>query len=127
MKYGLVLLLWFAACTEPKTDSAVSGSALDAGRGYLQACLQGDFTTAAGYLPAADSTLQHQLMLQEMDYRTLDREGRQMKRTASLQIHAINDITPEQVQFIYSFSFSPQIKDTLVIEKKSAGWLIVSQ
>jgi hypothetical protein len=126
MKYGLVLLLWFAACTEPKTDSAVSGSALDAGRGYLQACLQGDFTTASSYLPA-DSNLKHQLMLQELDYRTLDREGRQMKRSASLQIHAINDLTPEQVQFIYSFSFSPQIKDTLLIEKKSAGWLIVSQ
>jgi hypothetical protein len=126
MKYGLVLLLWFAACTEPKTDSAVSASALDAGRGYLQACLQGDFTTAANYLPA-DSNLKHQLMLQELDYRTLDREGRQMKRSASLQIHAINDLTPEQVQFIYSFSFSPQIKDTLLIEKKSAGWLIVSQ
>ena len=126
MKYGLVLLLWFAACTEPKTDSAVSASALDAGRGYLQACLQGDFTTASSYLPA-DSNLKHQLMLQELDYRTLDREGRQMKRSASLQIHAINDLTPEQVQFIYSFSFSPQIKDTLLIEKKSAGWLIVSQ
>jgi hypothetical protein len=126
MKYGLVLLLLFAACTEPKTDSAVSGSALDAGRGYLQACLQGDFTTAASYLPA-DSNLKHQLMLQELDYRTLDREGRQMKRSASLQIHAISDLTPEQVQFIYSFSFSPQIKDTLLIEKKSAGWLIVSQ
>jgi len=88
--------------------------------------LQGDFTTAAGYLPA-DSNLKHQLMLQELDYRTLDREGRQMKRTASLQIHAINDLTPEQVQFIYSFSFSPQIKDTLLIEKKADGWLIVSQ
>jgi len=126
MKYGFLLLVWFAACTEPKTDSAVSASALDAGRGYLQACLQGDFTTAAGYLPS-DSNLKHQLMLQELDYRTLDREGRQMKRSASLQIHAINDLTPEQVQFIYSFSFSPQIKDTLLIEKKSAGWLIVSQ
>jgi hypothetical protein len=126
MKYGLVILLWFAACSQPKTDTASSATALDAGRGYLQACLQGDFTTAAGYLPA-DSNLKHQLMLQELDYRTLDREGRQMKRSASLQIHAINDITPEQVQFIYSFSFSPQIKDTLVIEKKSAGWLIVSQ
>ena len=120
------MLLWFAACNEPKNDTAVSASALDAGRGYLQACLQGDFTTAASYLPA-DSNLKHQLMLQELDYRTLDREGRQMKRTASLQIHAINDLSSEQVQFIYSFSFSPQIKDTLLIEKKSAGWLIVSQ
>ncbi len=126
MKYGFLLLLWFVACNEPKKDTAVSASALDAGRGYLQACLQGDFTTAASYLPA-DSNLKHQLMLQEMDYRTLDREGRQMKRTASLQIHAINDLSSEQVQFIYSFSFSPQIKDTLLIEKKSAGWLIVSQ
>jgi hypothetical protein len=126
MKYGFLLLVWFAACNEPKNDTAVSASALDAGRGYLQACLQGDFTTAASYLPA-DSNLKHQMMLQELDYRTLDREGRQMKRTASLQIHAINDLTPEQVQFIYSFSFSPQIKDTLLIEKKSAGWLIVSQ
>jgi len=126
MKYCFLLLLWFAACNEPKNDTAVSASALDAGRGYLQACLQGDFTTAASYLNA-DSNLKHQLMLQELDYRTLDREGRQMKRTASLQIHAINDLSSEQVQFIYSFSFSPQIKDTLLIEKKSAGWLIVSQ
>ena len=126
MKYGFLLLVWFAACNEPKNDTAVSASALDAGRGYLQACLQGDFSTASSYLNA-DSNLKHQLMLQELDYRTLDREGRQMKRTASLQIHAINDLTPEQVQFIYSFSFSPQIKDTLLIEKKSAGWLIVSQ
>jgi len=126
MKYGFLLLLWFAACAETKIDSASAATALDAGRGYLQACLQGDFTTASSYLPA-DSNLKHQLMLQELDYRTLDREGRQMKRSASLQIHAINNLTPEQVQFIYSFSFSPQIKDTLLIEKKSAGWLIVSQ
>lgn len=126
MKYSFVFLLWLVACSQPKTDTASATSALDAGRGYLEACLQGDFTRAGGYL-LADSNLQHQLLLQEQDYRTLDREGRQMKRTASLQIHAINEITPEQVQFIYSFSFSPQIKDTLLIEKKSAGWLIVSQ
>lgn len=121
------MLVCLTACSENATNQqSAATTALDAGRGYLEACLQGDFSQAARYI-GGDSLLQQNLRLQEADYRSLEREGRQTRRTASIQIHAINEVTTDKVLMIYSFSYSPEKKDTLHIQQQSTGWMLVSQ
>ncbi|MBU3745474.1 MAG: hypothetical protein FGM61_13175 [Sediminibacterium sp.] len=127
MKYFLFVFILFAACSEnTASKQPAATTALDAGRGYLEACLQGDFSQAASYL-GSDSLLQQNLRIQEADYRSLEREGRQMRRTASIQIHAINEVTADKVLMIYSFSYSPEKKDTLHIQQQPTGWMLVTQ
>lgn len=127
MKYFVFLFVLLAACSENNADNQqAAASALDAGRGYLEACLQGDFSQAARYI-AGDSVLQQNLRNLEADYRTLEREGRQMRRTASIQIHAINEVSTDKALMIYSFSYSPQKKDTLYMQHQSAGWMLVTK
>ena len=127
MKYFLFLVLLFTACADNSANNKqLAPTALDAGRGYLEACLQGDFSKAAGYI-TEDSLLQQNLRTQEADYRTLEREGRQTRRTASIQIHAISEVSSDKVLMIYSFSYAPEIKDTLHIQQQAAGWMLVAK
>ncbi|MEI8111581.1 MAG: hypothetical protein WCH59_11370 [Chitinophagia bacterium] len=127
MKYLLFLLFLLTACVDNRSNNTVSSpTALDAGRGYLEACLQGDFSKAAQFI-SNDSLLQQNLRMMEADYRTQEREGRQMRRTASIQIHAINEMSSDKVLMIYSFSYAPEKKDTLHIQQQAAGWMLVAK
>lgn len=127
MKYLLLVVILLAACSDNRSDKKqVAGTALDAGRGYLEACLQGDFSLAASYI-MHDTLLHQNLRYEEAEYRNLEREGRQLRRTASIQIHALNDVSTDKVLMIYSYSFSPEKKDTLYIQKQAAGWMLVAQ
>ena len=124
MKYGLVLLLWFAACTEPKTDSAVSGSALDAGRGYLQACLQGDFEKAVAYAAPTQAMKLHTANT-EKNYRDLDKEGRSSFRQASIIIEGITDQDSLHTRMNFQYSLDKKPRQ-IEIEKTNGKWLVVA-
>lgn len=78
--------------------------ALDAGRNYLQACLDGDFDKAAFYAKA-DTAESRNLQDKEKAYRLLDKEGRQQLRTASLIILELKDLGPDKQGIRYSFSY----------------------
>ena len=124
MKYCIPLLL-FISCSTNQQEPRGADNALDAGREYLQARLQGDFETAARYCEQ-DSTILQSLRMEEGLFRALDREGRQLHRTASIQIYALEDNTNQSARLIYALSYEPKKKDTLLLVEKNQRWFIAS-
>lgn len=124
MKYCIPLLLLFS-CSTNQQEPKGADNALDAGREYLQAYLQGDFEAAAKYCEQDTAVLQA-LRSDEAMFRALDREGRQLHRTASIQVYALEETGGQQAQLIYGFSYEPAKKDTLYLVQKNQRWLIAS-
>jgi hypothetical protein len=62
----------------------------------------------------------------EAMFRALDREGRQLHRTASIQVYALEETGGQQAQLIYGFSYEPAKKDTLYLVQKNQRWFIAS-
>jgi hypothetical protein len=124
MKYCIPLLLFFA-CSTNQRERGGADNALDAGRNYLQARLQGDFETAARYCEQDSAVLQN-LRLDEAMFRALDREGRQLHRTASIQVYALEETGGLQAKLIYALSYESEKKDTLYLVQKNQRWFIAS-
>lgn len=124
MKYCIPLLFLFS-CSTNQQEPKGADNALDAGREYLQARLQGDFEAAAGYCEE-DSIVLQRLRSDEAIFRALDREGRQLHRTASIQVYGLEETGSGQAQLIYGFSYQPTKKDTLYLVQKNQRWFIAS-
>jgi hypothetical protein len=72
-------------------DFEIATSPLDGGRYFIESCLQGEFKKAKFYL-ISDSANQGHLEQISKNYYTLDKEGRQQLRQASIQINEISAI-----------------------------------
>ncbi|MFN9665254.1 MAG: hypothetical protein ACK57C_01515 [Bacteroidota bacterium] len=123
-QYLFLCLLLFACQSEPAAAPGAD-NALDAGRNYLQASLEGDFVAAARYC-AQDSLLQRSLREDETAFRLLDREGRQLHRSASIQVHALEEVNNQTALLVYSLSYEPEKKDTLYMRQIDKRWFIIS-
>ena len=73
IKLICMLLVLMVSCSMQDTVSVKAENALDAGREYINACLQGDFSLAAAYM-VADTANKKQLQQLEAIYRTKDKE-----------------------------------------------------
>jgi len=124
MKYSLLFIL-LLSCSSRQEEQKGAENALDAGREYLQALLQGDFEAAARY-SEQDSILMQSLRMDEAMFRALDREGRQLHRTASIQVYALEENGSQAAQLIYALSYEPDKKDTLYLVQKNQRWFIAS-
>jgi hypothetical protein len=119
-------LIWMpifllVACGEP-SDYRKPEDAMDAGREYINACLQGDFSKAALYaLPEKKS--EDVLKKLEKTYREKDKEGRQQLRTASINVSEIRDLTDSTTQIQYNNSFE-KLPHTLFVVKRNGNWLV---
>ena len=118
----LIALILLAACGKkqgyPKADNA-----LDAGREYINACLNGDFAKAAFYmLPGKEN--EEQLKETEQDYRQKDKEGRQQYRTASIHISEVIENSADTTIIHYSNSFDNTPETLRVIRQKDQSWLV---
>lgn len=119
---GLVFLI-LSSCSGSKEPSYhPAEDALDAGREYVNACLQGDFSRAAFYT-VADENNRQSLNLTESTYREKDKEGRQQFRNASINIHEVKELTDSTAEIHYSHSFDTTAHNLLVV-KKAKGWLV---
>lgn len=123
MKYWFCFLL-FLGCQTSAEEQAGADNALDAGRNYLQSCLQGDFESAARYC-VPDSSLLIKLREEENAFRALDREGRQLHRTASIQVYGLEETDKDKARLVYGFSYDPEKKDTLLLKQINQRWFIV--
>ena len=122
MKKIVILLVFIYACTNQQPQHPNAENALDAGREYINACLQGDFSKAHAYLNSGklnDSILAET----EKIYRNKDKEGRQQLRTASIQINELKEVNDTLNLLYYSNSFERK-RDTLRIIKTKNGWLV---
>ncbi len=117
-----IIAILLASCSGKQQDYRKADDALDAGREYINALLQGDFSKAAFYtLP--DEKNQSILKELEKSYREKDKEGRQQLRTASININEVKEITANSTQIYYSNSFDKEPHILSVIRQKDT-WLV---
>ena len=112
----------FFACTNKQTEYQNAENALDAGREYIQSCLQGDFSKAKFYLFPNEKNIR---MLKEIEevYRQKDKEGRQQLRLASININEVKENGQTTSSIMYSNSFD-KIPHTIYVLKQNNRWLV---
>jgi hypothetical protein len=116
------LLCFLAACGNRQPQYPPAENALDAGRDFIESCLQGDFGRAAFYLEPGDKN-KEKLDLIEGLYRQKDREGRQQYRQASINLSEVKEISADTTLIHYSNSFD-KIPDSLMVVCKGQQWLV---
>jgi hypothetical protein len=114
-----ILLL---ACGGKQQDYRKAENALDAGREFIGACLQGDFSKAA-FFAAPTRTNTQKLAEIEKAYREKDKEGRQQFRTASININGVTDVNDSTTVIRYNNSFD-KIPHSLKVIKQNDNWLV---
>lgn len=118
----LFITILLTACAGRQQDYRKAENALDAGREYIQSCLQGDFSKAAFYmLPDKKNAL----LLKEAEkaYREKDKEGRQQFRLASININEVTEINQTTTLIKYSNSFD-KLPQTIGVVKQNGSWLV---
>ena len=119
---GLLALL--IGCSTPTKNFPPASSSIEAGRNYVEACLQGDFEKATAYAAPTQSMKLHTANT-EKNYRDLDKEGRSNFRQASIIILGITDKDSLHTQMNYQYSMDKKTRQ-LEIEKTNGKWLVVS-
>ena len=119
---GLLALL--IGCSTPTKNFPPAGSSIEAGRNYVEACLQGDFEKATAYAAPSQAMKLHTANT-EKNYRDLDKEGRSSFRQASIIIEGITDQDSLHTQMNYQYSLDKKPRQ-LEIEKKSGSWFVVA-
>lgn len=118
----LILLVLLAACGKQEGYHKAE-NALDAGREYISACLQGDFAKAAFYMQPGKENEAH-LKETEQYYRQKDKEGRQQYRSASIHINDITEHGLDTTIIHYSNSFENMPQTIRVIRQNDQSWLV---
>ena len=119
---GLLALL--IGCSTPTKNFPPASSSIEAGRNYVEACLQGDFEKATAYAAPTQSMKLHTANT-EKNYRDLDKEGRSSFRQASIIIEGITDQDSLHTQMNYQYSLDKKPRQ-LEIEKTNGKWLVVA-
>ena len=119
---GLLALL--IGCSTPTKNFPPASSSIEAGRNYVEACLQGDFEKATAYAAPTQSMKLHTANT-EKNYRDLDKEGRSNFRQASIIILGITDKDSLHTQMNYQYSLDKKSRQ-LEIEKSNDKWLVVA-
>lgn len=107
---------------QQQPDFEMATSPLDGGRYFMESCLQGEFKKAKFYL-ITDSTNQGFFEQITKSYYTLDKEGRQQLRQASIQINEISAIDTSSSVIYYQNSYEKVAKKLKVIHTKD-GWKV---
>ena len=118
----LFTAIFVLACNGKQQGYRKAENALDAGREYIQSCLQGDFLKAAYYLLPDEKNTQ---LLKEVEkaYREKDKEGRQQFRLASININEVTDLNQTTTIIKYSNSFD-KLPHTIEVVKQNETWLV---
>ena len=120
----ILLLALFIGCTNPPKSFPPASTSIEAGRNYVEACLQGDFEKATAYAAPTQAMKLHTANT-EKNYRDLDKEGRSSFRQASIIIEGITDQDSLHTQMNYQYSLDKKPRQ-LEIEKTNGKWLVVA-
>jgi len=122
MKYLLLAFIIVASACKSSTTYQDAGSALDAGREFIDASLKGDFVKAHFYM-LQDAENKQFLDKIETDYRKKDRDGREQFRQASINIGEITDITDKETIINYSNSYD-RIGRKIKVVYQNNKWVV---
>lgn len=123
MKKSLLIAAILLAACGKQQGYHKADNALDAGREYIGACLQGDFAKASFYMQPGKEN-ETQLKDAENDYRQKDKEGRQQYRAASIHISDVTEASADTTIIHYSNSFDNKPETIRVIRQKDQSWLV---
>ncbi|MCX6289284.1 MAG: hypothetical protein NTW92_05925 [Bacteroidetes bacterium] len=118
----LVFVSIYLLSCQQQPDFEIATSPLDGGRYFIESCLQGEFKKAKFYL-ISDSANQGHFEQITKNYYTLDKEGRQQLRLASIQINEISAIDSSNSVINYQNSFEKVAHKLKVIQTKE-GWKV---
>ncbi len=118
----LFTLILLTACGGRQKDYQPAENALDAGREFINATLQGDFTRA-GFFMAPGAENEQQLKEMERAYREKDKEGRQQYRQASININEVSELAADTTVIRYSNSLD-KVPETMRVVKQNGNWLV---
>ena len=121
---SILLFALLIGCTNPPKSFPPASTSIEAGRNYVEACLQGDFEKATAYA-ASTQTMKLHTANTEKNYRNLDKEGRSNFRQVSIIILGITDQDSLHTQMNYQYSMDKKTRQ-LEIEKTNGKWLVVS-
>jgi hypothetical protein len=119
-----LLFTLLIGCTNTSKSFQPATSPIDAGRNYIEACLQGDFEKAKAYA-AANENMQSYTTNNEKTYRTLDKEGRSNFRQASIIILDVTDQDSLHTLIHYRNSLD-NTPHQITIEKTKGNWQVTS-
>lgn len=114
-------VLVLAACNDPHSFKKAE-NALDAGREFIRASLDGNYEKASFYL-YPDSTNKLLFAKWKQDYDHLSQDEQQRYRDASIRVVHINPLNDSATDFTYFNSYK---KDTTTIRivKIKGDWLV---
>jgi hypothetical protein len=121
-RFACILFVLMAACGGKEKSYAKAEDALNAGREYISACMEGDFKKAAFYT-VNDEKNKSVLNEIERSYREKDKEGRQQLRTASININGVKSLPDSSTEINYQYSFDKQPHQLKVVNK-DGNWLV---
>ena len=111
-------------CTNTSKSFLPATTPIEAGRYYIEACLQGDFEKAKAYA-AGTSAMQSYTTANEKIYRSLGKEGRSNFRQASIIILDITDQDSLHTLINYRNSLDNKLHQ-MVVEKIKGNWVVAS-
>ncbi len=120
----ILLLALLIGCTNTPKSFPPASTSIEAGRNYVEACLQGDFEKATAYAAPPQAMKSHTANT-EKNYRDLDKEGRSNFRQASIIIVGITDQDSLHTQMNYQYSLDKKPRQ-IEIEKTNGKWLVVA-
>ena len=115
------LLTMIISCSD-NAYKDLADNALDGGRYFLENCNQGDFKKANMYL-LDNPENQSYFKAISNTYFTLDKEGRQQLRQASIQINEVREIDSTQTIISYQSSMDTLPHQLKVISTPN-GWKV---
>jgi len=123
-KKSLLICLWGIGLWGCQQQPAfeLADNPLDGGRYFIESCLHGEFKKARFYL-LEEHMNQTQIEGISKHYYTLDKEGRQQLRQASIQINNINTIDSNTSIIYYQNSFDKEAKKIKVLRTEK-GWKV---
>lgn len=121
---SIALLALLAGCSTPTKNFPPASISIEAGRNYLEACLQGDFEKAIAYADSSEA-MKSQTANTEKTYRALDKEGRSSLRQASIVIIDITDQDSLHTHMNFQYSLDKKPRQ-IEIEKTNGKWLVVA-
>lgn len=118
----LLLMIVCCACNGNPRNYQKAENALDAGREFIGACLQGDFTKASYLMVQSEKNIEKLKEIQGY-YRQKDKEGRQQYRMASITISEITELNEDSTLIRYSNTFD-KTPESLWVLRQPVGWLV---
>lgn len=119
--FGFISLV--LSCNEQTSSAPAAENALDAGREFVRAALDGDHVKAARYL-LKDSLNQRLFDQQVQNYNNLNEAERKRFLESSIRPVSIKTMNDSTTLFRYYHSANPTDTTELRITKKQGQWLV---